>query len=353
MRISCLISRRDYINQPRVAKLPWVLGAENSSTLKGLHQGVVTRSDSTPTGLKHFSDGSPRVAPSSQPWAELSNPFGVAGQASSRFEARCAEDSAPYQRHSSFVIRHSAFTLIELLVVIAIIAILAALLLPALANSKQSAKRIQCVSQLRQLGLATRMYLDDHDGRTFPFRLSDEETNGGFVYWFGWIETAGAEGERRFDATQGPLFDYVQGLGIEICPSLNYTSGHFKMKAKGASFGYGYNRHLASTNDFPAVNSELVRDPAGTVLFADAAQINDFQAPASPENPLLEEWYYVDAAEGSFGYPNAHFRHRERANVAFLDGHIAPEQPAPGTLDERLPGERVGRLRAEILQPRW
>ena len=242
------------------------------------------------------------------------------------------------------------FTLIELLVVIAVIAILAALLLPALTNSKQSAKRIQCVSQLRQLGLATQMYLDDHDGRTFPFKYY--ETNGGALYWFGWIEN-GIEGERRFDATQGPLFDYVQGLGIEICPSLNYASGHFKLKAKGASFGYGYNRHLASTNDFPAVNSELVRDPGGTALFADAAQINDFQAPASPENPLLEEWYYVDAAEGSFSYPNAHFRHRERANVAFLDGHVAAERPAPGTLDERLPGEHVGRLRAEILQPRW
>ena len=262
----------------------------------------------------------------------------------------CRMQKRAARRPSAFCILPSAFTLIELLVVIAIIAILAALLLPALANGKQSAKRIQCVSQLRQLGLGAQMYLDDHDGRTFPFKYY--ETNGGALYWFGWIEN-GVEGERRFDATQGPLFDYVQGLGIEICPSLNYASGHFKLKAKGASFGYGYNRHLASTNDFPAVNSELVRDAAGTALFADAAQINDFQAPASPENPLLEEWYYVDAADGSFSYPNAHFRHRERANVAFLDGHVAPERPAPGTLDERLPGEHVGRLRPEILQPRW
>jgi prepilin-type processing-associated H-X9-DG protein/prepilin-type N-terminal cleavage/methylation domain-containing protein len=251
-----------------------------------------------------------------------------------------------------FVVRRLAFTLIELLVVIAIIAILAALLLPTLANSKESAKRIQCVSNLRQLSLATRMYLEDHDGRTFPFQISDVPTNNGMIYWFGWIEN-GAEGERQFDATQGPLYDYVQGLGIEICPSLNYHSSYFKLKAKGASFGYGYNRHLASTNGFPALNSELVRDTAGTVLFADAAQINDFQSPASPENPMLEEWYYVDAADGSFGYPNAHFRHRGRANVAFLDGHVAPEHPAPGTLDERLPGEHVGRLRAEILKPAW
>jgi prepilin-type N-terminal cleavage/methylation domain-containing protein/prepilin-type processing-associated H-X9-DG protein len=238
----------------------------------------------------------------------------------------------------------TGFTLVELLVVIAIIGVLVALLVPALARGKSAAKRTACASNLRQLSLATQMYCDDNDGKLFPYRFESDAI--GKRYWFGWI-ARGAEGEREFDAERGVLFPYLKGRGIAVCPSLDYSSGFLKLKAVGASYGYGYNLHLSPPIAQPGLRVTQVTHHGRVGLFADSAQVNTFQAPASPERPMLEEFYYFNQSERT-----VHFRHEQRANVVFLDGHVDSEKMAIDSQDERLPQANVGQLRDGVFPAR-
>ncbi|MBT5925477.1 MAG: type II secretion system protein [Verrucomicrobia bacterium] len=244
------------------------------------------------------------------------------------------------------------FSLIELLVVIAIIGILVSMIGAGLVKAKGSAKNVQCISNLKQLGLASQMYWDDNDQRTFAYsRASGLQ---GRLYWFGWLGD-GIEGSRPLDHSMGVLWSYIGGNGIQTCPSFRYQDPLYKPKAMAASFGYGYNLHL--TQSKPGANRiddqgglmTQLPSPANTALFADSAQINDFQSPASRDYPLIEEFYYIN--HGPATYANGHFRHGGLVLAAFSDGHVSFEKPEKGTRDMRLPSANTARLRKEILVP--
>lgn len=196
------------------------------------------------------------------------------------------------------------------------------------------------------------MYWDENDGNCFQW-IYNSTNSDGHLYWFGWLQSDDTpEGQRAFDLSAGVLFPYLQGSDVRLCPALYATAAQFKLKGDDAIFSYGYNFYLSAPVNTLPVSVNKIKRPTETALFADAAQINVFQDPASPDNPLVEEFYYLDIETDqpiSNYQPNGHFRHSQKANVAFCDGHVGMETMQSGSLDQRLPNQFVGQLRPEIL----
>jgi len=246
--------------------------------------------------------------------------------------------------------KHRAFSLLELLVVITVVGILAALLLPSLGRTKSVAQRTDCIGNLRQFGLGAAMYWDDSGGQCF--RISDGSTNSGTIWWFGWLDNSQPEGQRPCNLALGKLHPYLGGDDTRLCPSMPSGPPLLKLKSTRVLCSYGYNGSLSAPAGQPPVRVDHIQRPSGTAVFADAAQANDFQAPATRSSPILEEWYYLDFASiytSSAYYGHGHFRHARQAAVAFVDGHVDRENPLAGSLDRRLPAQCLGQLRPEIL----
>ena len=227
-----------------------------------------------------------------------------------------------------------AFSLIEVLVVVAIIGLMTALLVPSLADARAQGRRAVCSSNLRQLALATTMYLDDH--REYFWRESVEifagDTYRGRRWWFG-FEPGGPPGNvvntryRPLDKKRGALTRYLRSTDAGLqCPAFPYRDGCYFPKFAGRSASYGYNVQLGPRNPRLPLRrrADYARRSASVFVFADGV-LYDFE----PERRINEGFFiqYMPGAATAWGY--AHFRHRRRAQVLYLDGH-ADGQPLRG-----------------------
>lgn len=218
------------------------------------------------------------------------------------------------------------FTLVELLLVMGLISLMGLLMAPSVQRGREAARGAACASNLRQMYTGYMLYLNDHQGRFFPWR---QDTVEGIQWYWGLEQAGGGEGTRRLDRSKALLAPYLGQKTVETCPSFSYGGTAFKRKFETASYGYGINIYLIA-DSLEAKRTGIatwngLTQPEQMLIWGDAAQINMFQAPASPNHPMLEEWYYLAARPNE--WPAYHFRHGGRVQLVFGDGRVLSKAP--------------------------
>lgn len=198
------------------------------------------------------------------------------------------------------------FTLIELMVVIAIIAILAAILLPALQRTKEMAKSITCVNNEKQINLCFVNYVDDFNGRLPMYSRSNWPTGQGSSPYPRWTEIM-ADYLAPAVYKSGTSY-YIKGNSFLMCPSLETPDPTAIVYP-----GYGMNRYGIGGDSASAPKKYYqisdVKYPSEQVEFGDSI----FSLPLKLGNA------YVD-----FAITYNHFRHNKLSNIVFCDGHVEP-----------------------------
>ena len=213
-----------------------------------------------------------------------------------------------------------AFTLIELLVVIAIIAILAAMLMPALAKAKEKGRGTMCVSNVRQLSIAWQLYADDFTDIVMPAR--DYSDAAYYKFWSGRQDKSiPANDLSGYDPTQGFIWSYLPSRKLNACPT-------WQGLPNNGQLGYGYNWMYLSYSTGPTTGGTWtfswtrqtqIQRPTEKVVFADCARNIKTSLGQLETTPFLNAPTYQ--------YPSFHGRHNQRGNVAWADAHVSAEKP--------------------------
>jgi len=226
--------------------------------------------------------------------------------------------------------KRSGFTLIELLVVIAIIAILMAILMPALSRVKEQARGVACMSNQRTMGLAYVMYADENDSSMCGGMARYAPTNGVPPWVMPPLEYQGVGQynqmpngavtleQRKNGLREGALFPYIKDVGAYHCP------GDERIR-RGTSEGRDSSRLLYRSYSMP----DYLRATART----DPRKITDFTSPATKMlfveeiydaggvNHNVDGWSY-NPGTNSLWDPLGVF-HSNSCTFSFMDGHAA------------------------------
>ncbi len=218
-----------------------------------------------------------------------------------------------------------AFTLIELLIVIAIIAMLVSILLPSLTKAKQMAKNTMCLSNLHNFALAAQIYAETYDG-TYPISNYSKFTSTFTIYAWDFITSIDANGNTTIKS--GLLWQGDDAKKAQQCPSFEGAANWLSDPYTGYNYNTSYIGRGMGTSSMTPASLEDVRRPSDTALFGDGeygSGANKFMR-APWGNPADGGHHGKKSFDNGFSgrYAGTQgYRHLERTNVAFCDGHAA------------------------------